>query len=118
MKLVRQPDKTTCGQASVATICGITLEEACTLAGTKGKTSTKQLKRILRAMSVNHDDRRTRGFPPDDVTALLYWRSTDWRSHWMVWHKKKYYDPIAGVFRDPPRWLADARVTSYLRVYL
>lgn len=117
MKLVRQPDKKTCGQASVATICGITLEEACMLARTKGKTNTAQLKRVLAAMSVSHDARRTRGFPPDDATALLFWSSTDWKFHWTVWHKKKYYDPMAGVFRKPPRWLADARVTSYLRVY-
>jgi len=116
MKLIRQPDKKTCGQASVATICGITLEEACMLARTKGKTNTAQLKRVLVAMGVPHDQLRTRGFPRDDATALLYWKSPN-GDHWTVWHNRKYYDPISGVFRKPPRWLADARVTSYLRVY-
>ena len=115
MKLVRQHHNT-CGQASVATICGITLEEACMFALTKGKTKTWQLKRVLRAKSIDHDDRRTLGFPPDDATALLYWKSPN-GDHWNVWHNWKYYDPMSGVFRKRPRWLADARVTSYLRVY-
>jgi len=117
MKLVRQPQGSDlCGQACVATICGITLDEACMLARTHGKTDTKHLKRVLHASSVPHDERRTRGFPPKGQTALLFWKSEN-GCHWMVWHKNKYYDPAAGVFRKTPKHAKNARVTSYLRVY-
>lgn len=115
MKLIRQPSGSNlCGQACCATICGITLDEACMLARTKGQTTTKHLKRILRAMSIDHGERRIRGFPSCE-TALLFWRS-DKGAHWMVWHKNKYYCPVAGVFRKPPKHVEGARVTSYLSI--
>ena len=122
IRIIRQhPATNTCGQACVAMVCGITLEEACMLTRTKGKTTTAHLKRALHAMGVEHDERRTLGHPPKDTTALLYWRSNvlTSRTHWTVWHKNKHYDPLCGVFRKTPEWLRlNARVTSHLRVYL
>lgn len=120
MNLVRQPiDSNLCGQACVATVTGVDLEDAITAVGTRGKTNTAKLKKGLHRLGVRCDARRTRGFPPKTVTAFLYWKSDD-HAHWMVWHKGKYYDPAAGVFRKPPQHTIDggARVTSYLKVYL
>lgn len=116
--LVRQPPGSNlCGQACIATLCNVSLEQACNLAGTYGQTNTAHLKRVLRACSFPHGDRRVLGFPPDHVTALMFWRSADNReAHWMLWYNRKYYDPIAGVFRHPPRHVANSRVTSYLVV--
>lgn len=118
MKLVRQPaGSDLCGQACIATLCNITLDEACMLVRTKGATRTKHLKRALRAMSVDHDERRKRG--PLPQTALLYFQSKDRSAaHWVVWHKGKYYDPAAGVFRKLPRHLEDADLTSHLAIRL
>lgn len=115
MKLVRQPTGSNqCGQACVATLCGLTLDEAIALMGTKGKTRTKQLVEALLAKSVICGCRLKRGFPPDDQTAILKFKHSDGQGHWVVWHKGKYYDPQAGVFRQPPKYLARSRVTSYL----
>lgn len=120
MKLVRQPKGSNlCGQACVATLCGITLDEATILVRKTGQTQTKHLKRALREMSVKHDDKRTQGAPSDDETALLFFQSKDREAvHWVVWHKKKYYDPIAGVHRKLPSHLQDSDLTSHLKVYL
>lgn len=101
-------------------MCGITLDEACMLTRTREGTATKHIKRAFAAMSIEHDEKRTRGFPPpppDDYTALLYWKS-ETGAPWMVWHRKKYYDPAAGVFRKVPKHAEFARVTSYLRITL
>jgi len=56
-----------------------------------------------------------RGFPKEG-SALLKFTHPSGESHWVVWHKKKYYDPVAGVFRKVPRWLEPSRVTSYLKL--
>ncbi len=119
MKLVRQPKGSKlCGQACIATVCNITLEEAIELVGTKGRTNTKQLKAALGAKGIKHGDRRIRGFPLG--SALLFWKSHSIpsRNHWTVWYNEKYYDPVAGVFRRVPNHLRESRVTSYLRLYL
>ena len=117
MKLVRQPDKKQCGQACVAMVCGITLDEASMLARTKGKTQTKHLKRVLHAKGVKHGERRLPGMPKEG-SALLYWKSETGYYHWTVWHKKKHYDPLAGVFRNIPNYLSEARVLSHLPITL
>jgi len=49
MELVRQPFASNqCGQACVATICGITLEESLMIFRCKGQTRTKQVIAALR----------------------------------------------------------------------
>lgn len=119
MKLVRQPaDSHLCGQACCATLCDITLDEAVMLARKNGATRTVHLKRVLHGMSMEHDDKRTRGWPAKEETALLFFQSKDRkRAHWVLYHKKKYYDPNAGVFRKLPNYLEDADMTSHLKVY-
>jgi len=118
MKLVRQPKGSSlCGQACIATLCNISLDEATMLVRKSGQTNTKHLKRALHAMSVEHDERRTLGAPSHNETALLYFQSKDRAAaHWVVWHKRKYYDPVAGVHRKLPWHLRDADLTSHLKV--
>ena len=119
MKLVRQPKgSSVCGQACVATLGGITLARAILLTNRTGKTTTKDIKRALMLLDIRHDDRRKRGMPGKDVTAMLFWTSHDKKErHWTVWYKGKHYDPAAGIFRKTPKHLENGRVTSYLRVY-
>jgi hypothetical protein len=119
MKLVRQPPGSNlCGQACLATLLGISLDEAVTLVGVEGGTRTKHLKRALSAMGVPHASRRTLGAPERDDTALLFFWSADRSAaHWVLWHGRKYYDPISGVFRKLPRHLEGANLTSHLKVF-
>ena len=115
MKLVRQPtDSKLCGQACVATICNISLEEAIMLVRKQGATRTRDLKRCLHAMGVPHGSRRIRGMPKEG-SALLFWTG-DTGCHWTVWHNQKHYDPAAGVFRKTPKHLECAKVTSHLPI--
>ena len=72
------------------------------------------MKVALRHFGIETGDRRVRGMAPDGTTALLFWQSRV-GAHWTVWHKNKYYDPAAGVFRKVPNHLAGARVTSHLK---
>ncbi len=116
MKLVKQPiGSSQCGPACIATICGISLGESLAIFRSKGATRTKQLVQVLRQMGITCGDKLTRGFPKE-CSAILKFKHPSGKSHWVVWYKNKYYDPVAGVFRKVPKWLKKSRVTSHLRV--
>ena len=54
MRLVRQPeDSSLCGQACVATLAGITLDESIEIFGTKGKTYGTHLVAALRCVGID-----------------------------------------------------------------
>lgn len=118
MQFIRQPEDTNlCGQACVAMLCEITLEEAVMLVRTRGATRTCDLKRAIRAMGLDTAERRKRGMPDKSQTALLYFQSKERdKAHWVLWRKGKYYDPSAGVFRKLPNHLREADMTSHLRI--
>ena len=105
-----------CGQACVATICDITLEEACMVMRTKGKTRTKQLKQALWQMGIKTADRLKRGWPWEGL-AILKFVHPDGKSHWVVWEDRKFYDPVGYIGVKRPKYLGNSRVTSYLRVW-
>ncbi len=114
LKLVRQPKGTNqCGQACIATLAGITLEEAIDLVGTKGLTRTKQLRDALQSLGFYAGMGLRIGSP--DGLAIVKFLSPDGRSHWVVWDGK-YYDPQAGVFPKVPRYLEGSKQTSFLAV--
>lgn len=124
MNLVRQPPQSNlCGQACIATICGITLEEAIALMKTKGKTSTSHLITALKVKGFHPTvgltrKNKTSGFTwPDDIKICKF--KTGKASHWVVRHNDKFYDPAAGVFREVPKYLTNsgAKLVSYLVVF-
>lgn len=87
------------------------------LCRTSGLTNTKQLRAAFTTMGIITPERRVLGLPSNlfNGTTLLFWTSFDnKRRHWTVLHKRKHYDPAAGVFRKTPRHLEYSRVTSHL----
>lgn len=118
MKLVRQPiPSSLCGQACVATLAGITLEEAIMVFRSKGCTSRKKVAQALLQLGIRSTNKLKRGFP-ECKTAIMKYTHPDGGSHWVIWHKKKYYDPVAGTFCREPKYLSDSRVTSHMEIYL
>lgn len=124
MKLVRQPrDSNLCGQACVATVAGITLEESIAIFRKRGKTSTCHLREALKHCGFDPYHGATRmckasawiGRLWNSATLIVkFTRGKD--KHWVVRHKGKFYDPAAGVFRETPEYLKTARATSFLIV--
>lgn len=118
MKLVRQPKNSNlCGQACVATLAGISLRDSIDIFRTKGRTTTKKVRQALRQMGIGSSPRLKRGFPKCP-TAILKFVHPDGNAHWVVWHQNKYYDPVAGVFKKPPKYLSESRITSHLPINL
>ena len=108
---IRQPQGSNlCGQAIVAMVTDCTLDEAIERVGKKGKTKTRDLVRAFNLSGIQNKGRLFRGSPTCD-SAVLSFRHPTGARHWVLWHKKKFYDPAAGVFREVPRWL---KLTSHL----
>jgi hypothetical protein len=124
MKLVKQPPKSNCcGQACVATVAGISLEDSIEKFRKRGKTRAADVRDALKKC----------GFSPLGQAVRMCkssaWISMLWESatlivkfkegkcgHWVVRHKGKFYDPASGVFREVPRYLAAAKPTSFVVV--
>jgi len=121
MKLVRQPKGSSlCGQACVATIAGVSLEESImAFGGTRGGTSTKQVVDALRKLGVACGDNLVRlskkSLKTPTCIVKLHFDGYKF-THWTVYHKGKgYMDPDFGPVKEYP---SGVRETSYLPVYL
>ena len=120
MYLVRQSEGSSlCGQACVATIAGVSLEESIrAFGGTKGGTRTKQVISALRKLGIKCGDSLVRlakksSKPPVCIVRLHFdgYKFT----HWTVYNKGLYLDPDFGTLKEYP---SGVRETSYLPVYL
>jgi hypothetical protein len=120
MNLVRQPDGSSyCGQACVAMIAGVSLEDA--LAACKphprgGGTVTPEVVAALRKFGVRCADRRCRRvsrekpvLPQRALLSIMRPKRNRW--HWMVTWDGVIYDP-ADRWPEYEGW----RTTSYLEI--
>jgi hypothetical protein len=123
LRLVRQPvGSKQCGQACMAMICGLKLKEVVEEMGTGG-TRTKHLVRFLRAHGFWCESKLQRVSSRWKLylhireayaaVVKITWEKN--RSHWVVLHKGRVYDPIArdrkAVYQFP------GKATSYLAVW-
>jgi len=87
--------------------------------GHKGRTRTKDLVRALKSLGIDSGPGWKMGFPKCETAVLRVTHGEEYiGSHWVVWHKKKYYDPAFGVSSKPGKYLGGSRVTSHLEVRL
>ena len=119
MKLVRQPEGSSlCGQACVATIAGVSLEESIQAFCTRGGTHTWQLVKALRKLGLKCGDKpirlTNRRQKPSTCIVRLHFDGYKF-THWTVYHDGVYLDPDLGVLTEYPEGV---RETSYLPVYL
>lgn len=99
MKLIKQPENSNlCGQACVAMLLGISLEESIELIGKKGKTSLKHLKPAISSKYIVKDRERTTSMPIYSRVALLsikfdYSKVIKPYTHWVVKSGVYIFDP-------------------------
>lgn len=107
--VLQPPGSNMCGQACLAMVLNISIEEACVVVKTRGKTTTRMLVDGLRSMGMKIPDKRVlfRGFDRLPVVAILNGKHRD-GSHWVVWADAQPYDPSGSI--------SGLRITSYLPV--
>jgi hypothetical protein len=106
MNLVRQPEGSSlCGQACVAMVAGVTLDESVSAVGHKHGTYTREIVKALRALGVPCPDRLRRVsrvrpvLPQRAIVAVVKWatrpdgKRKQRRAHWMVAWDGVIYDP-------------------------
>lgn len=129
---IQQPKEShLCGQACVAMVARVSLEEAIQVMGTRGRTRPKQLAVALRHYGFRAKGKLVRvhkGTTIEQLQASVYTRTSivrfyypwggdldDWRSHWTLLYSGQIYDP---VMKEPGKICGHAypykKITSYL----
>jgi hypothetical protein len=120
MKLIRQPEHSNlCGQACVATIAGVSIEESIkAFGGTTGRTRTKQVIEAFSKLGVKCGDRliRLSGRIKKSNFCIVKLHFQNYKhTHWTVYYNSLFYDPDIGILQDYPEGV---RQTSFLPIYL
>lgn len=101
MKLIKQNSPTTCGQACVAMVKGISLEESIELFGHSNTTSDYEILKALGLTFIqsveNGKDTYSKvvfGKPQRNIIAIVkHTEKSGIRSHWTVWNYGETFDP-------------------------
>lgn len=114
---MQQPNSKACGQACIAMLAGVNIEEVIKVMHTKGSTTIGQLIEALDYYEIRHSERNKRiskKNPNYSETCILTVHMPNY-SHWVLYFKGKFYDPEFGVLEECH---PDGKITSYLEIYL
>lgn len=123
IRVILQPENSSvCGQACVAMVLGITLDESIALFKSRGQTRTKKLLAVLRSQNIQCGNKLERVVPGSEppsrcIVKILWTGKKKPPGHWMLRWDGSLYDPILG--KDPSfyRVYTDMyRMTSFLRI--
>jgi len=123
MRHIQQPEGSNlCGQAVVAMLGNMTIDEAIELLGTKGRTTTKVIVEAVRALGFKCGDRlkrfsKYRGIPEFCIINVGFDKPRG--SHWVIWDGKDqlFYDPSFAYPVDAEIYMDyGGRITSCLEI--
>lgn len=105
MIFVKQPQPSSCcGQACVAMIAGITLDDSMKIFGTKGGTYAKNVIFALQELNVPCGDKLIRiskhKNKSDFCIVLVHAKEDEKYLHWVVFENGTYHDPALGISSD------------------
>lgn len=118
ISLVKQPEGSNlCGQACIAMIAGISLNESIKLFNSRGKTGTKKLYYALQKRGISCSNKAVRiknNNKPRLCIITIHYTGCK-TTHWCIWNDNKYYDPVRGI-----RAKLDVfeRETSFIKINL
>ncbi len=98
VKHIYEPNPLACGQAVLAMLSGLNVEEIFTLVGTERETSLKDMKNALKALQIGFKENRVevnnkQNLPSVAILSL----ETPKCWHWSLYFEGKFYDPEYGV---------------------
>ena len=117
IQYVPQPTSETCGQACIAMLSGAGMDEVIKVMHTSGPTSIGQLIEALDYYQIGHaakNVRLSKKNPTYSETSILTVHMSTY-THWVLYHKGKYYDPEFGVL---DQCHPDGNITSFLEIFL
>ena len=117
MKLIKQNNFTTCGQACIAMIADKSIETVIADMKTDGPTSIGQLIDILDRYDIKHAERNTRiskKNPQPHPFSILTVHTNEGYTHWTPLYDGKYYDPEFGIIEGEYTY---GKITSFLSIF-
>lgn len=118
MKLIKQNNFATCGQACVAMISDKSIDTVIQDMKTDGPTSIGQLTDILDQYGIPHAEKNVRiskKNPKPYPYSILTVHTNEGYTHWTLWYDGKYYDPEFGIIEGEYTY---GRITSFLGILL
>ena len=116
IQYIKQPTEYLCGQACVAMIAGVSVEDVIRVMNNNDKsTGKKDIERALehygirQAKTMTKADNRT-PLPPVCILKVLL----PGYSHWILYAHGKYYDPEFGLSDE---LYSKAKIQSYLELF-
>lgn len=100
---IYEPNPLACGQATLAMLSGVCVQEIFDLVKTEKETTLKDMKAALAALGISYTENRVEVRDKKDLprVALLSLETPKcW--HWSLFFDDKFYDPEYGVLDDFP----------------
>lgn len=109
IEIIIQPQEGLCGQAIVAMLAGVSLNEVINLM--KSKCSLSKVIEALDYYGISHSDKMIYKLKQDDELPKCC--IINIKGHLMVFYDGKYYDPSIGVLEN----LDLSKITGYLEIF-
>ena len=116
IELVREPVNTACGQACVAMLAGVPIEDVFAAMHTRGPTTSTKVVDALYHYHIRHAEKFARWTDknPDLPALCLLNVQMPGYDHWVLYQNGTFFDPEFGVL---DACHPDGKIKSYLEIY-
>ncbi len=113
---IKQPTEFLCGQACVAMLAGVTVEEVVSVMQNDKGTGKKDIEKALNYYGIEQAKTMKKAdnfsvLPKACILKVLLPKY----SHWILYYDGKYYDPEFGLMEE---LYHKARIQSYLEIFV
>ena len=103
IQYIHEPTELQCGQAVLAMVTGLTVEQVCSELGNDRETNLRDMKSFLRRHGVWVAEERIQVMRKEELPAFcLLSLETPRCWHWSLYREGEFYDPEHGVMEDFP----------------
>ena len=103
IQYIHEPTELQCGQAVLAMVTGLTVEQVCRELGNDRETNLRDMKSFLRSHGVWVAEERIQVMRKEELPAFcLLSLETPRCWHWSLYREGEFYDPEHGVMEDFP----------------
>ena len=104
IQYIHEPTELQCGQAVLAMVTGLTVEQVCSELGNDRETNLRDMKSFLRSHGVGVAEERIQVMRKEELPAFcLLSLETPRCWHWSLYREGEFYDPEHGVMEDFPK---------------
>lgn len=113
---IKQPTEYLCGQACVAMLAGVTVEEVVSVMQNDKGTGKKDIEKALNYYGIGQAKTMTKADNFSDLPKVCILKVLLPKySHWILYYDGKYYDPEFGLMEE---LYYKARIQSYLEIFV